>query len=415
MEMDNSNQTKPLIEGTSPKSSISNQKGSFLIILGVIFVISIVGIGAYLLGSNKTNTDFNQQAKSSPTQTSVNNQLNKPLPSVEEQGNTSPVNKIAILKDKGIALINPDGTGLTQIYTPADSYVSGMVWSPNGKLLVASIGNNMFSETGNDLSLVLVDVATKKVDVLVSNAGYHSLPSWSPDSKIFVYNANGTLKLVNIQTKASTDLTDDAFTFPTTSTDNIPKYYNPIAPVWSVKNQIFYLQTVGQNVSAGEKRLAVISSDGNKKVLVPNKDIHIYGAMAVSSDGTKIAYGENDKGYVSSKGIWIVNADGTNDRQLIKDSIPYSDFQWSANGKFLLGTGGLGGIFVVDTQTGKVDSLPSGVPGGWSPDGEQIVYTAQIPNVQKGGEIKIYNLNTKSSTRISESFSSQWVVAWSSK
>lgn len=383
------------------------QKGFAGVIVIVAVLVILIG-GFYLYGQRNKQ----EQTPVQP-QTTTKKEINQPLPSIETIEESSPVNKIAILKDKGVALINPDGTGLTQIYTPTDSYVSGMVWSPNGKYLIALIRGNTFSETGNDLSLVLIDVSTKKSDILVSNAGYRSLPSWSPDSKNIVYNANGTLKVVNIQTKSSTDIANDAFTYPITSSDNDPKYYNPAVPVWSSKNQIFYLQRVGQNVAAAEKRLAVISSDGSKKVLVPDKDIHIDGALAVSPDGTKVAYGENKKGYVSSKGIWIVNADGINDRQLLKEPIPYSDFQWSTDNEYLLATGGLGGIFLVNTETSKVTNLPSGVPGGWSPDGKKIVYTAQTPNVQKGGEVKIYNVDTKAATKISDSFSSYWVISWS--
>src|SRR5689334_5143254 len=60
MEIDNTNQQSQL-----------NQKGNFLIPLGIIFVILVVGIGAYYLGTkqNQSITQDGQKIITSPTPT----------------------------------------------------------------------------------------------------------------------------------------------------------------------------------------------------------------------------------------------------------------------------------------------------------------------------------------------------------
>ena len=391
--------------------SLERPKMNYWMISTIILLILLFAFGGFYLFNSRFQKNIGSPKKG---QTQTVPTKNVPTPEVTKPPVAEVINKIVILKDRGLALINPDGTGLTQIYTPPDkqgsNYVNEVAWSLDGKKLAFSLGKNMFSgASGSDLSIMVLDLGSNRTEVLVPNAGYHSAPSWSPDSKKIAFNANGIIKVVNVETKSSIDIATDAYSLPTGDLQGNVMYYNPTSVVWSVRNQIFYLQRVGeQNTSSTERRLSVVSPDGkNKAIFVPDKNLGVYNAIAVSKDGTKIAYIENDKG------IWLVSSDGSNNQQLTKEPIPDSILQWSPDGKRLLATGGLGGIYLVYTDDGRIIPLTSGGGASWSPDSKQIVYTAQKPNVIKGGEIKLYSLDKGAEEKISDSFMSTWETAWS--
>ncbi len=73
MEIDNTDQlqTQPQIPTSQPEGNISNQRGNFPIIIGVILLLFIVGGGAYFLGSqkDKSTQSVNQPVVTQPSPT----------------------------------------------------------------------------------------------------------------------------------------------------------------------------------------------------------------------------------------------------------------------------------------------------------------------------------------------------------
>ena len=75
METNNDNQ-QPQSNLSSPQSqpslnTISNQKGNFLIPIGLVFLILVIGVGAYYLGTQKNKPPNSQQSTNTPTSTQV--------------------------------------------------------------------------------------------------------------------------------------------------------------------------------------------------------------------------------------------------------------------------------------------------------------------------------------------------------
>lgn len=106
----------------------------------------------------------------------------------------------------------------------------------------------------------------------------------------------------------------------------------------------------------------------------------------ISPDGTQIVYVRritdkmNDK-YESH--IWIVNFDGSRNRQLVKGSSP----RWSPDGKrlaYIASVDKSSQIFVRWMDTGEatqithLDRSPSNI--SWSPDGKKIAFTMMVPS-----------------------------------
>jgi dipeptidyl aminopeptidase/acylaminoacyl peptidase len=110
-------------------------------------------------------------------------------------------------------------------------------------------------------------------------------------------------------------------------------------------------------------------------------------APQISPDGSQIIYTRRWTDKINDKyenDVWIVNADGTRNRFLLKGSSPV----WSPDGKRIayIAPGQPQGaqIFVkwldtpdAGTQITRLDNAPSNL--AWSPDGKQIAFNALVP------------------------------------
>jgi len=117
----------------------------------------------------------------------------------------------------------------------------------------------------------------------------------------------------------------------------------------------------------------------------------------ISPDGARVAYnwfaGTSPDGDLNE--IRIINTDGSNERTLISERVPYSPAGWADNGTILLkrGAGGRELILVsaVDGTTRTLRRFESGLVGNVaaSPDGRWIAYTFR-PDA--GGDADVYVL-----------------------
>jgi TolB protein len=167
---------------------------------------------------------------------------------------------------------------------------------------------------------------------------------------------------------------------------------------------------------AGPPRLIVASShkDGlwgiyvvhpdtgeSKRLTDPRKAC--YGATW-APDGKRIAFG-------CHSGIWTMNADGTDARQLTEGG---GERQWSPDGKrfaFML-KDGKERIHIADVATGKLTQLTDGsVPHGqlaWSPDGKRLLYAT------RGGQGEVHTISADGTDdqKVTDT-NGGWEAAWS--
>ncbi len=63
------NQSSPQVQPSS--NIVPNQKGNFIIPIGIIFLILVMGIGAYYLGTNRTINSDSQKSTNVPSVTQL--------------------------------------------------------------------------------------------------------------------------------------------------------------------------------------------------------------------------------------------------------------------------------------------------------------------------------------------------------
>jgi dipeptidyl aminopeptidase/acylaminoacyl peptidase len=124
-----------------------------------------------------------------------------------------------------------------------------------------------------------------------------------------------------------------------------------------------------------------------------------------SPDGRTIGYSGLDVGNIWS--IYLMDADGTNKRNLTPDHNTITDFwfaNWSPDGSQISFTstnpvGSIPAVYTMDVQGHKTGPIISGIDSNalWSPHGN---YLASVVNCQRGKGIQIGNVNDLSKSCI---------------
>jgi Tol biopolymer transport system component len=193
---------------------------------------------------------------------------------------------------------------------------------------------------------------------VISGSLVPSEPAWSPDATkiafaqtqppfdIYVINANGS---------GQTNLTN-------TSSDIVEGN-----PSWSVTGKIAYQRSPFQSITA---QIWTMNADGSGQAQFPGITQPSPTGPTWSPDGTKLAFSSGGE-------IWVINADGTNERRLTMNTFTDTDPAWSPDGsKILFAKGGIG-ISVINADGTNDVTLTSGSGDrqpAWSPDGTKIAF-----------------------------------------
>jgi Tol biopolymer transport system component len=169
---------------------------------------------------------------------------------------------------------------------------------------------------------------------------------------------------------------------------SIPPPQEAASPTWSPDGQRVafecYLEGPTQPVRDSDQReyrsdaadICVINADGSHQVRLTSNDVADQSPVW-SPDGSYIAY-------TSGTSIYVMNSDGSNQRQLVDAHNDIPDWvAWSPDGKYLTFSTCLEtsdrNIYIIDINTGRLTNLTGtneaqDTYSRWMPDGRHIVF-----------------------------------------
>ena len=257
--------------------------------------------------------------------------------------------KIVFISDrqyKGLSIwsMNPDGSSPTRLtddksrteklpdFSPV--YDSSPVWSPDGTK-IAFISNRDYL-----FSLYVMNADGSNARLVADRPLEPAEPAWSPDGEKIAFTAgvrftvgmdkpHVDIYLVNVDGSGVTQLTRDSGSNG--------------SPAWSPDGK--QIAFVSNRDADGKSRIWIMNADGsNQRILFNNQNAggpELHGGQpAWSPDGTKILFTAfqpcGGRGAVS---IYVTNIDGTNTQRLTNDSKTcawYSSPKWSPDGTKIL-------------------------------------------------------------------------------
>jgi len=202
--------------------------------------------------------------------------------------------------------------------------------------------------------------------------------SWAPDGRRIAYKRSDEVFVRDVTTDAP----------PVRLTVKAVSSENNTQPGWSPDCASIVFRTNRANPSQNVADIWIMDADGsNERPLLVQPGDQRYPAL--SPDGTRLAYMSRDDGGTAD--LWIANADGTGARLLYDSGFDDSALAWSPDSTKLAfqtqrAPGAIDGdIFVLDLVTGAVTQLTSDPPDApihdegpaWSPDGTMIAFTSE--------------------------------------
>ena len=264
--------------------------------------------------------------------------------------------RIAYTDRGSLWLVGKDGRGRRRLFSRAS--VMGFVpsWSPDGKRIALFAGEAKNLATGfARIYIVPVDGGAPQ---RLAPEDVRD-PSWSPRGDKIAY-ASGAGEIKSIRADGSLQ--------------HALHLYNFGMPTWSPDGR--HLGLVGCRRTGARcvaRYAGIYAADEDGSNLHP-VTVHAYNEYGFrwSPDSTEILYGKENDG-----GIYVIGADGRNDRRITTDSPPgigWGALTWSPDGRsiaYVTHRSGNGDIYVIDAdghdQTRLTSSAETDSDPAWAP------------------------------------------------
>lgn len=294
----------------------------------------------------------------------------------------------------GLQLVFPTSLLTTTVHSLSALGLNGVdrdfAWSPDATE-IAFLYTDLRPDPCGHGYLMLADLAKGEVRPLIQTLARYGQPVWSPDGRrLALTNDAGQLSIVSLDDDSTLILSEHAAPLSTVA--------------WLDAEHVVYAERAEPNSLT---RLVSQNLDGSvPEVLLQH--VRIY-AFSLAPNGNQVAYDGGGS-------IYLADLPSNSSESL--GPYPSERLQWSPDGKYLLGRGGLAGIFLV--QPG--DSAPVsqvkflGLPGllqSWSPDSSR--FAALIGPEGELPTIGIYDVAAQKLTDLSVVVQPPYALAWSTR
>ncbi|MBM3216938.1 choice-of-anchor D domain-containing protein, partial [Candidatus Poribacteria bacterium] len=251
---------------------------------------------------------------------------------------------------------------------------------PTGDLANTKIA--FYSMRDGNGDIYVMDANGSNLVRLTTDPAYDYEPDWSPDGTKIVFTSlrDGDSDIYTMNAADGTDVTN--------LTSNSVRY--DAGPVWSLDGSKIVYQSAPNSSTA--TNIWVMDADGTNA-----RDLGVVGDYpSWSPDGTQIVFNQSAQ-------LKKVNADGSGLTAIGSNGDP----SWSPNGTKIVTTG----LVVLNTDGSDPTPVPNASGGGnphWSPDGSKIVFASTIDD-----DIYTINVDGTELTRLTTNVYTDNQPAWS--
>lgn len=271
-----------------------------------------------------------------------------------------------------------------------DGVDGNFVWSPSGTR-IAFLYTDPRPEGCARGYLMLADLSQGEVYPLTPTYAQYSRLAWSPDGEWLAFTDEvGHLKAMRVSSGEVLTISEQALGLST--------------PAWLDTQRVVYIRPTGAKSQAD-----LVSQPLDRSApQVLLKDVSQLKEFALSPDSRSMAY--------FGGALYLVAMQSGDMKNLGLESS--ERLQWSPDGEYLLGRGGMAGIYLVQSKVSTTVTQVSflGLPGSqqtWAPDSRQ--FAALIGPEDGLPSIGIYHVDTQTLEKLSATVRFPYALAWSTR